>query len=44
MNGNSSMMTDKDRTFFEEYKPKISKINMKDCTKNSSNAERVFGE
>ena len=44
MNGNSSMMTDKDRTFFEEYKPKTSRINMKDCTKNSSNPERVYGE
>jgi hypothetical protein len=46
MNGNSSLMTDKDMTFFggQEYTVKDSLISHKDCTKNSSNAEKVYKE
>jgi len=46
MNGNSSLLGDKDLTFFgdKEFTVKDSMMSGKDCTKNSSNPERDYRE
>ena len=46
MYGNSSLMIDRDETFFgdQEFSVKDSIMSGKDCTKNSSNPEKVYKE